>query len=621
MRKLLMVLLSLMMVLGISSASADVDLPADLTVIEEYAFRYDASLTGALIIPEGVTMIGREAFYDCDGITSLTLPEGIRSIENGAFMSCGSLTGTVEVAYDVFVDRFAFYGTDVTFVRESLPEFTDSPECFFTHDQYTLGSETIRALMYRLPLGVTEVRVPATYAGDKVEYIAPAAFSDAELLRSVSIPDSVKMIDTSCFRNCPDLETVIVPASVTLIGAGCFENCPKVNVVVERGSEAHSYCRENNIPYIVTGEPVDITVWVRSPLVDLVQEKADSVVNQLHGYRVVVEEMGEGDAAERKAYDPTGGADIFVIAQDPVERLVSAGALDTVPSTGFFSRFGESPIQGVVGNGVVYGYPLTADNGYFMYYDKSVLSDPTSLEKIIADCEAAGKKIYFELNSGWYAASFFFGEGCTIDFDVNADGSFSSLTCNLATSMGVRALRNMIRLASSPAFVCGSSFSSATDVGMIVDGTWDYYTALGVLGENLGAAKLPAAGGNLLIPFSGGKYVCVKPQTDEEKAAEVAKLAEYLASAEMQGLYYQEARLLPADLQVQQTLTDLNASEAALLSQINDYARPQGIYPGEYWTLMMELGNAVMAGAYDNYTDEQLLEVLYTLQVALSETF
>ena len=72
---------------------------------------------------------------------------------------------------------------------------------------------------------------------------------------------------------------------------------------------------------------------------------------------------------------------------------------------------------------------------------------------------------------------------------------------------------------------------------------------------------------------------------------------------------------------MQQTLTDLNASEAALLSQINDHARPQGSYPGEYWTLMMELGNAVMAGAYDNFTDEQLLEVLYTLQVALSETF
>ena len=50
----------------------------------------------------------------------------------------------------------------------------------------------------------------------------------------------------------------------------------------------------------------------------------------------------------------------------------------------------------------IYAFPVTSDNGYFMYYDKSVVTDPTSLEKIVEDCEAAGKGVYMEINSGWY---------------------------------------------------------------------------------------------------------------------------------------------------------------------------------------------------------------------------
>ena len=34
---------------------------------------------------------------------------------------------------------------------------------------------------------------------------------------------------------------------------------------------------------------------------------------------------------------------------------------------------------------VMYAYPLTSDNGYFLYYDKSVVTDPNTLETIIAD--------------------------------------------------------------------------------------------------------------------------------------------------------------------------------------------------------------------------------------------
>ena len=46
-----------------------------------------------------------------------------------------------------------------------------------------------------------------------------------------------------------------------------------------------------------------------------------------------------------------------------------------------------------------------------MYYDKSVVTDPSSMEAILADCEKAGKNVYMDITSGWYQTAFFFGAG------------------------------------------------------------------------------------------------------------------------------------------------------------------------------------------------------------------
>jgi arabinogalactan oligomer/maltooligosaccharide transport system substrate-binding protein len=57
-------------------------------------------------------------------------------------------------------------------------------------------------------------------------------------------------------------------------------------------------------------------------------------------------------------------------------------------------------------------YPSTGDNCYFVYYDKSVFTNPedlTTLDKMLDAAEAAGKTVHFKLdNDGWYLSSFFF---------------------------------------------------------------------------------------------------------------------------------------------------------------------------------------------------------------------
>ena len=55
--------------------------------------------------------------------------------------------------------------------------------------------------------------------------------------------------------------------------------------------------------------------------------------------------------------------------------------------------------------------PLTADNGYFMFYDKSFFTedDVKSLDTMMDKAAAAGKKVSMDVANGWYLYSFYAG--------------------------------------------------------------------------------------------------------------------------------------------------------------------------------------------------------------------
>ncbi len=363
-----------------------------------------------------------------------------------------------------------------------------------------------------------------------------------------------------------------------------------------------------------------IKVWVAEAVVEFTQQQIEAfkAANpDFAGYTYVVEPVGEGDAASKMLTDVEAGADIFGFAQDQLARLVAAGALELVLEENAAIVEAENDagaVSAVKLDGAMYAYPLTSDNGYFLYYDKSVVTDPTSLEKILADCEAAGKNFYMEINSGWYQTAFFFGAGCTLTYGVDANGNINSMNCNYASENGVKALKAMIKVAQSPAFVNGSSASNATNLGAIVDGTWDAVAVQGLLGDNYAAVKLPTMDGFQLGGFGGFKMLGVKPQTDENKLAACDALALYLASGEVQAARFEAVEWGPSNMAVQQSdAVKANAALAALADQLQ-YTIGQGQYPGEYWTLATALGDSIIADEYDAMSDEQLLEVLTTFQ-------
>ena len=59
-------------------------------------------------IPDGVTGIGKRAFYGCKTIDSIIIPEGVTSISDEAFMSCKNLKSVTIPSSVKTIGRCAF---------------------------------------------------------------------------------------------------------------------------------------------------------------------------------------------------------------------------------------------------------------------------------------------------------------------------------------------------------------------------------------------------------------------------------------------------------------------------------------------------------------------------------
>jgi len=371
----------------------------------------------------------------------------------------------------------------------------------------------------------------------------------------------------------------------------------------------------------------EVKVWVADAMVDLTKAKIEefkAAHTEYAGMTVLVEPVGEGDAATNMITDVEGGADIFGFAQDQLARLVAAGALVELSEENAAIVTQENDggsIAAVTLGGLMYAYPMTSDNGYFLYYDKSVITDPSTLEGVLDQANAAGKKFYMEINSGWYQTAFFFGTGAMVTYDVDDAGNLVKANINYASPEGIAALKGMIATGRHPAFVNGSSASNASDYAAIVDGVWDSATVQAAFGDNFAAAKLPTitvdGTSYQLSGFGGFKMLGVKPQIDEAKLAACDALALYLTGEEVQAARFEQSGWGPSNLKAQQ-LDAVKADPAlsALAAQLA-FAVPQGQYPGDYWSTATGLGDDVIAGKLNDLTDDQLMERLTQFQDVL----
>ena len=374
----------------------------------------------------------------------------------------------------------------------------------------------------------------------------------------------------------------------------------------------------------------EITIWV-SPMAGVKEFTAEKIEEffaehpEYSNYCVNIETVGEGDAASEVLKDIASAPDIYCFSQDYMSTLVEAHALSPLGKTNSDIVKNDNDIGSVNAatvNTLLYAYPMTSDNGYYLYYDSRVVSDEDAktLEGIIAACESAGKKFGFNLTNSWYMISFFFAQPvgsntpiCTSTWKFDTSGRIPlEVNDTFNSANGLIAAKGMQKLTSS------SAWSDTTDyfrnTGAIVSGIWNRYTAEAEYGEYMRATKLPTytVDGQeyQLGSYSGYKFMGCKPQSDPNRAKFCADLALYLTSEECQLERYYEFQWGPSNVNVQANSdVKADASLSALLAQ-NAYSQPQSLIPMDWWWISQVLGGGII----DAESEEDIVAALEKYQ-------
>ena len=200
----------------------------------------NGSLVTNLVIPNGVTSIGDDAFHACGNLTSVTIPDGVISIGNRAFGSCGGIASVTIPDSVTSIGSGAFCGyelmTGTTVVDDSLCSSLTSVT--IGHSVTNIGAGAFggcyRLKSVTIPDSVTSIGDNAFHGcvglvsvtmGNGVTSIGGGAFSCCHNLASVAIPNGVTSIGQNAFYHCRNLARVTIPDSVASIGAGAFSSC------------------------------------------------------------------------------------------------------------------------------------------------------------------------------------------------------------------------------------------------------------------------------------------------------------------------------------------------------------------------------------------------------------
>ena len=210
---------------------------SNVTVVPDYAF-YNCKDVNSVDC-SSVAIVGVSAFENCENLEVVVLHEGVTSIGENAFKGCDCIiyckaerqpetwheNWNPDKCIVLFGEQIAIWDVSVAGLGNVVAE------CY-GGDEYTLcihGSGSMKnysssklAIWYNI--GYSE-KVKTVVILDGVTSIGEYAFNHCRSLTSITIPDSVTSIGSHAFDNCPSLASITIPDSVTSIGASAFIHC------------------------------------------------------------------------------------------------------------------------------------------------------------------------------------------------------------------------------------------------------------------------------------------------------------------------------------------------------------------------------------------------------------
>lgn len=379
-----------------------------------------------------------------------------------------------------------------------------------------------------------------------------------------------------------------------------------------------------------SNETVSLRVWGgeedQNLLKELVEKFKTTYPDQKFNIEIGVE--SESTAKDTILTDVEAAADVFAFASDQIVDLNNAKALANIEDmdaalqnyakksiADVKAANGDGSVEAASIDGKLMAFPMTGGNGYFLYYDSSVISDEDAAtwDTLLAAADKAGKKVGMTLASGWYDASFFYGAGFTTG--LNDDGT-TAIDFNGTSKdgyTGVQVTQSMLNIASNKAFMAIADGDVSNQIAggtlaAVVSGTWDADNAQKAFGDGYAAAKLPTytLDGKQVQQGSVSGYKFLGVNAYSKNVGWATVLAEFLTNEESQTTRFEQRQLAPTNKKVAAS-DEVSKNVAIAASGAQDAYGVIQTVSAKYWDPAKTFGEMIAQGSI-SATDEKAIQ-------------
>ena len=415
------------------------------------------------------------------------------------------------------------------------------------------------------------------------------------------------------------LAAILSVSLLSVMLAGCASS--EADNAVDTGETDSEIAQVDGNEQLESGK-VELRVWAEEADIECLQKMIDSFEQKYAGqaeFSITIEASSEADARNNILRDIHNAADVFSMTDDQLYSLIASGALSPVANQDEIKNANlADSVLAASYNDTMYAYPFSADNGYFLYYNKKYLSesDVKTFDRILEVAAENEKKVTMDLSSGWYLYSFFGQTG--LELGLNDDGvtNYCNWDSREGKIKGVDVAQALLDITTNP------GFTSAGDAGLIegaktdtciagVSGVWNAVTLQEIWGKDYAACKLPTYTCNgqqvQMSSFKGYKMFGVNYYSDHTGWAH--KLAEWLSNEENQKLRFSERMQGPSNINAAASDEISKAAAIAAVIDQSQYGVLQRV-GNRYWDPCTEFANTLIAGNPDGKPLQDLMDIL-----------
>ena len=415
---------------------------------------------------------------------------------------------------------------------------------------------------------------------------------------------------------------------VTIMMIGSIAACGKKEEVKPGNTKTEGNNNKATTAPEAPAEPEKVTLKIWAPENQIQKGTMDSMtasfqaLNPQWDITFTVEAQGEDKAKDQILVDVSAAADVFFFASDQLKELVNAGAIARLGGSTeemVKTTMPQAVVDTVTDNDAIYAIPFT-HNTFFMFYDKSILSeeDVKSMESIMA--KETPDNVYnfsFDAAGGWKLGSWFYGAGLTIYGESQTDFAAGA---NWNNPTGLAVTNYLIDLINNPKCaynddVSLSELAADNRIGAWFDGSWNYDLFKEALGDNLGLTAIPTFNpdGNdyQLKGFYGSKAIGVNTQAAYPAVA--VAFAAYLGGEAMQLQRFEETGQVPTNLAAgANPIVQANEIAAAIVEQVKiaSVMQPTSAeFNSRYWANVGGFATEIRSGEFNKDNAQEKLDI------------